>query len=181
MHADGEIGIIVQNILTKDTFEFRLKDSGPIVCIKLSLDQTIIAIQRTKSALEFYNYQQTAPCFLLVNEYMKNCKRNSIILGYFCKTCNQQFDNISLFLGFLWTGINEILFVTNHGLELYKIDPNKKTFSMLKTFSQTCDWFLWCPQCSLVILASAHGVNLVPILIRTSSFSKLTRLDGNFF
>ena len=83
---------------------FRMEDKGPIISIKFSPDMNILAIQRSTSSVEFVNYSASA--VLDGVEYSQTCKKNASILG------------------FVWTHGNEILFVTDHGVELFLVRSN---------------------------------------------------------
>jgi hypothetical protein len=79
-----------------------MDDKGPVISIKFSPDMNILAIQRSVTSVEFVNYS-------LINaldgiQYSQSCKgKNATILG------------------FVWTHANEILFVTDHGVEYYQV------------------------------------------------------------
>ena len=79
-----------------------MDDKGPVISIKFSPDMNILAIQRTVTSVEFINYNPTTSLDGI--EYSQSCKgKNATILG------------------FVWTHGNEILFVTDHGVELFQV------------------------------------------------------------
>lgn len=95
---------------------FQMEDKGPIISIKLSPDQKILAIQRNhesqSAAVEFVNFKDMSPTNV---EYSHSCKwKNAKILG------------------FVWPKANEIAFITDHGIELFQVLPEKKQLKSLK-------------------------------------------------
>lgn len=68
----------------------------------------VLAIQRTNTSVEFVNYSSTSGLDNV--EYSQSCKgKNAAILG------------------FIWTHSNEILLVTDHGVELFLVNILKQT------------------------------------------------------
>lgn len=81
---------------------FRMEDKGPVISIKFSPDMNILAIQRTNISVEFVNYSPTTGLDNI--EYSQPCKgKNATIQG------------------FVWTHGNEILLVTDYGVELFQV------------------------------------------------------------
>lgn len=79
-----------------------MDDKGPVISIKFSPDMNILAIQRSTTSVEFVNYNISGSLDGI--EYSQSCKgKNTTILG------------------FVWTYGNEILFVTDHGAELFQV------------------------------------------------------------
>lgn len=96
-----------------------MEDKGPIISIKFSLDQRVLAIQRNNdgqsATVEFVNFKDLAPTNI---EYSHTCKwKNAKILG------------------FVWPKANEIAFITDHGIELLQVFPEKKQLKTLKSIS----------------------------------------------
>lgn len=103
---------------TKNT-SFRMQDKGPIISIKFSPDHKILAIQRNieghNATVEFVNFKDLAPTNV---EYYHTCKwKNSKILG------------------FVWPKVNEIAFITDHGVELLQVLPDRKQLKTIKATS----------------------------------------------
>ena len=79
-----------------------MDDKGPVISIKFAPAMNILAIQRTNTSVEFINYSTTSG--LDGVEYSQSCKgKNATIQG------------------FVWTHDNEILLVTDHGVELFLV------------------------------------------------------------
>ncbi|XP_050549386.1 regulator of MON1-CCZ1 complex isoform X2 [Spodoptera frugiperda] len=140
---------------------FRMEDRGPIISIKFSPDLKILAIQRNQdnqnATVEFVNFKDLAPTNV---EYSHTCKwKNAKILG------------------FVWPKVNEITFITDHGIELLQVIPDKKQLKSLKNTSFSCAWFSWCSQSNIVLLAGNNGVLLQPFSLNNSTITKLQKLE----
>ncbi|XP_063227764.1 regulator of MON1-CCZ1 complex isoform X2 [Bacillus rossius redtenbacheri] len=134
-----------------------MEDKGPVISIKFSPDQQVLAIQRSKTSVEFVNFLGEMDPL----EYSQSCKgKNTVILG------------------FVWTHTNEIVFVTDHGVELYQVVPEKRVLKLLKSLSYTVNWYVFCPQSSLMLLSlSALGNQMQPLHFRPATINKLTKLE----
>lgn len=155
------MGVVVKGPSEEDaSLSFRMEDRGPVISIKFSLDKRVLAVQRTSTSVEFMNYNGET----VEAEYSQTCKKNSSILG------------------FVWSQHNEAALITDHGIELYLVIPDKKSLKLLKTSSVTVQWFVWCSRNKIALLASAHGSQLQPVLFKAGTFSKLPKVESkNFF
>lgn len=154
------MGVVVKNCYeTFGTVNFRMEDHGSVLSIKFSLDHKILAVQRKNNSVEFMNFNGN----VLDNEYSQNCKKNSSILG------------------FVWSNNVEVAFITDHGVELYLVIPEKKSLKHLKTTPATVQWFVWCSFNKIALLASAHGSQLLPVWIKQGSISKMAKVESNLF
>lgn len=153
------MGVVVKGPLeTDEPKTFRMDDQGPVISIKFSLDQKILAIQRCTTSVEFMNFNGAT----IETPYSQACKKNANIIG------------------FVWSQLNEVAFITDHGIELYTVIPEKKTIKHLKSISTTVQWFLWCSTNNMALLASQHGSHLLPMIIKASSITKLPKLESKF-
>lgn len=151
------MGVIVKGPTEEsNSFKFRTDEGSPVISIKISLDQTILAVQRTKTSVEFMNVNGDT----LDSEYSQSCKKSSVILG------------------FVWTQINEVAFVTDHGIELYTVIPEKKSIKHVKTTSVNVNWFVWCAQNKIALLSSQHGSHLLPVVFKPGSVQKLSKVES---
>lgn len=151
------MGVVVKGPLEEDEPKnFRMEDQGSVISIKFSLDQKILAVQRSTTSVEFMNFNGNT----IDSAYSQSCKKNASIIG------------------FVWSQSNEVAFVTDHGVELYIVIPEKKTVKHLKSMSTTVQWFLWCSVNNMALLASQHGSHLLPVIIKSSSISKLPKLES---
>lgn len=155
------MGVVVKGPDDKnEPLNFRMEDHGPVLSIKFSLDHKVLAVQRTNNSVEFINFNG----LVMVNsEYSQTCKKNSNILG------------------FVWSNTNEVAFITDHGIELYMVIPEKKSLKHLKTTSATVQWFVWCAANKIALLASSHGSQLQPVMFKPGSISKLTKVESKSY
>ncbi|XP_074038538.1 regulator of MON1-CCZ1 complex protein bulli [Leptinotarsa decemlineata] len=156
VRSGGVMGVVVKNAKEDvSPMDFRMEDHGSVLSIKFSLDHKILAVQRGNNSVEFMNFQNNT----LETEYSQTCKKNSNILG------------------FVWSYVNEVAFITDHGVELYMVIPDKRTLKQLKTTSATVQWFVWCALNGIALLASAHGSHLLPVIIKPGTISKLSKVE----
>ncbi|XP_030746483.1 regulator of MON1-CCZ1 complex [Sitophilus oryzae] len=155
VRSGGVMGVVVKGPKGTKPLNFRMEDRGTVLSIKFSLDHKILAVQRVSNSIELMNFSDET----LDSEYSVSCKKNSNILG------------------FVWSFLNELAIVTDHGIELYSVIPGKKSFKQLKTISATVQWFVWCPANKIAILASAHGSQLQPVAIKQGSINKLPKVE----
>lgn len=156
VRSGGVMGVVVKNAESETKYlDFRMEDHGPVLSIKFSPDHKILAVQRANNSVEFMNFDGTT----LDVEYSQACKKNSNVLG------------------FVWSQINEVALITDHGIELYMVIPDKKSLKHLKTTSATVQWFVWCNLNKIALLASQHGSSLLPVVIKNATTNKLTKVD----
>lgn len=157
VRSGGVMGVVVEGPTPQLTTNFRMDDKGPVISIKFSPDQRVLAVQRTKSSVEFMNFSGEIDPM----EYSQSCKGKS-----------------NEILGFLWTGINKILFVTKEGAELFQVIPEKKMLKCLRSFSISVNWFVYCPQTCLVLLSSGNLKNQMhPLVVQKFDVNKLPKFD----
>ncbi|XP_013136452.1 PREDICTED: uncharacterized protein C18orf8 homolog [Papilio polytes] len=161
VRSGGVTGVTVNSMDESKCTSFRMEDKGPIISIKFSLDQKVLAIQRNNegqsATVEFVNFKDLSPTNV---EYSHTCKwKNSKILG------------------FVWPKANEIAFITDHGIELLQVLPEKKQLKTLKSVTFSGAWFSWCAQSNIVVLAGNNGVLLQPFYFNNSTIIKLQKLE----
>ncbi|KAM3958549.1 regulator of MON1-CCZ1 complex protein bulli [Aphomia sociella] len=161
VRSGGVTGVTVNGMDDTKCTSFRMEDRGPIISIKFSPDHKILAIQRNQDSqnavVEFVNFKDLAPTNI---EYSHTCKwKNAKILG------------------FVWPKINEIAFITDHGIELLQVFPEKKQLKNLKSTSFSGAWFSWCSESNTVLLAGNNGALLQPFSLNNSSITKLQKLE----
>lgn len=84
MRSGGATGILVRGFSDHLNSTFRLEDKGPIIAIKLSPDQTTLAVQRLKNAVHFVPVSTLGSNGILDTnkEYSQSCRvKNANILG----------------------------------------------------------------------------------------------------
>ncbi|XP_070554838.1 regulator of MON1-CCZ1 complex-like isoform X3 [Ptychodera flava] len=99
VRSRGATGVVVKGSDEKSTTSFRMEDKGDVISIKFSYDMKVLAVQRSHKTVEFINFLDGCDS----KEYSQSCKGKSTRI-----------------IGFNWTNINEIVFITDHGLEFYQ-------------------------------------------------------------
>lgn len=151
------MGVVVKKAdESSSVINFRMEDHGPVLSIKFSPDHKVLAVQRKNNSVEFMNFDGND----LDIEYSQCCKKNSNILG------------------FVWSSNSEVAFITDHGVELYLVIPEKKSFKHLKTTPATVQWFVWCSLNRIALLASAHGSHLLPVIIKQGTVNKMAKVES---
>ncbi|XP_068618292.1 regulator of MON1-CCZ1 complex [Battus philenor] len=161
VRSGGVTGVTVNSMDESKCTSFRMEDKGPIISIKFSLDQKVLAIQRNNdgqsATVEFVNFKDLAPTNV---EYSHTCKWKSAKI-----------------LGFVWPKANEIAFITDHGIELLQVLPEKKQLKTLKSVSFSGAWFSWCAQSNIAVIAGNNGALLQPFFFNNSTITKLQKLE----
>ncbi|GKV25876.1 hypothetical protein SLEP1_g35257 [Rubroshorea leprosula] len=105
---------------------------GPILAVRFSLDEKLIAVQRSNSEIQFW-LRETGEAF------NQKCKSES--------------ESI---LGFFWTDcpLCDIVVIKNSGLDLYAFDLVSKTLILVETRKLNVSWYVYTHESRLVLLAS---------------------------
>lgn len=73
-------------------------------------------------------------------------------------------------LGFFWTNSNEIVIVSDSGIEFLQIIPEKKNVKSLKSFSLSVDWFVFQPSSGILLIANGKFCSVLhPFLFKVLS------------
>ncbi|XP_038050972.1 regulator of MON1-CCZ1 complex-like [Patiria miniata] len=157
VRSGGALGVVVRGPDERTSTTFRMEDKGPVISIKFSYDLKILAIQRSQKTVEFINFHTSVDSA----EYSQSCKgKNTKIIG------------------FNWTNINEVVFVTDHGLELYQVIPEKKTLKSLKNINISVNWFVFFADNSLLLLSSSTLGNVLnPFHFKAGTILKMAKFD----
>jgi len=134
VRSGGATGVIIKSALSKNTTTFRIEDKGPIISIKLSPNQEVLSIQRSKNSVEFFNVKSSG----------------ELDTASFSQPCRSKAASI---LGFVWTSNAELVYITDHGVESYSIAPDKKMLKYLRNTSVTIKFFFMCSR-SLTLITS---------------------------
>ncbi|XP_072767101.1 regulator of MON1-CCZ1 complex [Anoplolepis gracilipes] len=157
VRSGGVTGVLVKG--PDQNLSFRMEDRGPVISIKFSPDMNVLAIQRTNTSVEFVNYSSVSGLDHV--EYSQPCKGKTATI-----------------LGFVWTHGNEILVVTDHGVELFHVNPEKRTIKAVKCLSLGVNWFVFCPKSYLVLLSSGTVGNQIQALhVTPGNLHKLTKFE----
>ncbi|KAI4484158.1 hypothetical protein M0804_007614 [Polistes exclamans] len=157
VRSGGVTGVLVKG--PNENIIFRMEDKGPVISIKFSPDMNILAIQRTNTSVEFMNFSPTHEPDGI--EYSQSCKGRTATI-----------------LGFVWTHGNEILFVTDQGVELFQVNPEKRCTKTLKSSNLVINWFVFCPKSYLVLLSTGSVGNLMQALhVTPGNIQKFTKFE----
>ncbi|KAK1172860.1 regulator of MON1-CCZ1 complex-like [Acipenser oxyrinchus oxyrinchus] len=157
VRSGGATGVVVKGPDDKSSVTFRMDDKGEVKCIKFSFGNKILAVQRTSKSVEFINFIPD----LLHLEYSQECKtKNASILG------------------FCWTGWNEIVFITDQGIEFYQVLPDKRSLKLQKSQSINVNWYMYCPVTSVILLSTTvQGNMLQPFFFKNGTMSKMSKFE----
>ncbi|KAM6135556.1 regulator of MON1-CCZ1 complex isoform 2-T2 [Pterocles gutturalis] len=157
VRSGGATGVVVKGLEDRNPISFRMEDKGEVKCIKFSLGNKILAVQRTLKSVEFLNFIPDSPQL----EYTQECKtKNANILG------------------FCWTSSTEIVFITDQGIEFYQVLPEKRSLKLLKNQSINVNWYMYCPESSVILLSTTVlGNVLQPFYFKSGTMSKLSKFE----
>ncbi|XP_062847127.1 regulator of MON1-CCZ1 complex [Trichomycterus rosablanca] len=157
VRSGGATGVVVKGPDDKNSIAFRMDDKGEVKCIKFSLGNKILAIQRTLKTVEFINFIPDFPHMEFSHE---------------CKTKN------SSLLGFCWTSWNEIVLITDQGIEFYQVLPEKRTLKLLKSQSINVNWYIYCSEAAVLLLSTTvQGNVLQPFAFKNGTMSKMPKFE----
>ncbi|MBN3292447.1 RMC1 protein, partial [Polypterus senegalus] len=157
VRSGGATGVVVKGPDDKNTVAFRMDDKGEVKCIKFSFGNKILAVQRTSKSVDFINFIPDLPHL----EYSQECKTKNANL-----------------LGFCWTNWNEIVFITDQGIEFYQVLAEKRSLKLLKSQSINVNWYMYCPETSVILLSiTAAGNVLQPFLFRNGAMSRMAKFE----
>ncbi|XP_052074242.1 regulator of MON1-CCZ1 complex-like [Mytilus californianus] len=155
----GAMGVVVKGPKDSNSLTFRMESRGDVLSIKFSADKRILGVQRSQKSVEFINFSPDGTTDQL--EYSQTCKGRSTIIN-----------------GFVWTAINEICFITDHGIEFYQVTPERRTLKCLKTINVSVVWHKWLAESNLLLIASGNLSNtLNPFYFRAGSVIKLPKFE----
>ncbi|CAN8011155.1 unnamed protein product [Ixodes pacificus] len=157
VRSGGATGVVVKGPDDSKSTDFSMDDKGDVISIKFSPDLKILAIQRSQKSVEFVNFSGSVDSV----EYSQSCKGKATKI-----------------LGFAWTCVNEIVFVTDHGIELYQVSAEKRTLRALKTYSLQVNWFVYQPTSCLLILSSGPLGNILhPFQFKPGIATRLPKFE----
>jgi hypothetical protein len=137
---EGSSEVVVHSLDAMFNAKIRL-GRGPVISIKFSLDQRTLAIQRTSRTIIFVNHANG----LDSSEYSLSCKTKSSTHLW----------------GFNWTNINEIVLITNQGLEFYAVNPEKRMFKLIKYLGVSVNWYIYSHENRVLLLSSSPQCNII--------------------
>ncbi|XP_032220481.2 regulator of MON1-CCZ1 complex isoform X2 [Nematostella vectensis] len=136
---------------------FDIPDTGHVHSIKFSYDHKILAIQRSPRTVDFINFADGIDS----EQYHQTCKGKSAHV-----------------VGFNWTNLNEIVFITNQGLEFFQVMPEKHSLKMIKNYNVQVNWFVFLPESAMLLLSSSGYGNVIhPYHFRAGSVMRLPKFE----
>lgn len=155
--VDGKTRVVVRGPDLKSFVTFIIPTMGYVQSIKFSYDRKILAIQRSIKVVEFINFADGIDS----QQYSQTCKSKSAHV-----------------IGFNWTNLNEIVFITNQGLEFYQVLPEKRSLKMIKNYSVQVNWFVFLPESAVLLLSSSGLGNVIhPYHFRAGSVMRLPKFE----
>uniref|UniRef100_A0A667Z176 Regulator of MON1-CCZ1 n=1 Tax=Myripristis murdjan TaxID=586833 RepID=A0A667Z176_9TELE len=151
VRSGGATGVVVKGPDDKNSVAFRMDDKGEVKCIKFSIGNKILAVQRTSKSVVI-----SCLCFVFRSLQTKNAS----------------------VLGFCWTNWNEIVFITDQGIEFYQVFPDKRSVKLLKSQSINVNWYQYCPETAVILLSTTvQGNVLQPFAFRSGTMSKMSKFE----
>lgn len=160
IHSGGTTGVTVKGPSENQSLTFCIEDRGTIRSIKFSPDNKILAIQRAEQTVEFFLFNENQSN---LNETFLKKEKNSKILG------------------FIWIQSREAVIVSNDGVELFVLIPEKRQCKTLKLLNYTINWFTWCALENFALMSSNYGNILTPVIIKHGTLTRLSKLECKFF
>uniref|UniRef100_A0A674HKC9 Regulator of MON1-CCZ1 n=1 Tax=Taeniopygia guttata TaxID=59729 RepID=A0A674HKC9_TAEGU len=128
VRSGGATGVVVKGLEDRNPISFRMEDKGEVKCIKFSLGNKILAVQRTLKSVDFLNFIPDSPQL----EYTQECK----------------------------------------------VLPEKRTLKLLKNQSINVNWYMYCPESSVILLSTTVlGNVLQPFYFKSGTMSKLSKFE----
>ncbi|KAG8187851.1 hypothetical protein JTE90_001225 [Oedothorax gibbosus] len=157
VRSGGTTGVVVKGPLEKTSFNFRMLDKGDVMSIKFSPDKKVLAVHRSHKSIEFINFNGEPENL----EYSQSCKGKNMKI-----------------LNFSWTGVNEIVFVMDRGIEHFQVVPEKHTLKSLKLYSVSVNWYVFHAESSLLLISSGSLCNVMqPYQFRPGSCYKMSKFE----
>lgn len=156
VRSGGATGVVVKGPVEDTVISFCMSDrGGAIRSIKFSPDNQVLAVQRKENAVEFVCFQGEQP---LLQD----------IITHQVKT---------LIYGFVWVHNRELALISNTGVEIFQVVPEKRQVRSVKALSISIKWFAWCCDANVALLCTTEGNTLVPVLVKQKVITKLPKVD----
>lgn len=140
----------------------RISDQGPVVSIKLSPGQDVLGVQRAKNSVEFIRLGAGAGGeYTREDEFSQQARvKNCVILGFF------------------WTSASEVVLITDMGLELFSVNPERRSCKFLRATSVGVAWYCTSPTSSFLVTAARVDTKTLQVWsLRSSTCYKLGQVD----
>uniref|UniRef100_A0A6G1SHH4 Uncharacterized protein C18orf8 n=1 Tax=Aceria tosichella TaxID=561515 RepID=A0A6G1SHH4_9ACAR len=172
--------------------EFVLPIGKRILSIKLNSTRTVLAYHVERNLIEFINVREQLDSSGQI-EYALDSKRY---------VQSSKAKNSKL-VGFLWTGVNELVIITDLSVEFYHLDSARHRLNYVKMFQSSTNWFVYQPVVStglpppaseqqpnvncdtysiLMVSIGSQGNSMQPYMFSCGRILKLQRFDveGNW-
>ncbi|XP_037085017.1 LOW QUALITY PROTEIN: regulator of MON1-CCZ1 complex-like [Pollicipes pollicipes] len=157
VRSGGATGVVAKSLDPTRNASFRMEDRGPVISIKFSPDQKVLAIQRNKTSVEYVNFSGEPDTV----EYSQGCRSRSATI-----------------LDFVWVADTELVYVTDRGVEHYQVLPARRQLKSLKNSSLSINWSVFSARFSYLLVSSgALGNTLQPFTFKPGTMTKLTKFD----
>ncbi|KAK3885296.1 hypothetical protein Pcinc_010463 [Petrolisthes cinctipes] len=158
VRGGGTLGVVVRGVGRDHTF--RMEDRGTISSLKFSPDHSVLSVQRSKNSVELLSYSDGEVGPGIVQE----CRSKSASL-----------------LGFIWTNKDDLVLVTDHGIEFYQqVMKERLSVRHVRSYSLVCSWFVWSTECGLLLLcvgATPTTTTLQPFTFKPGQSNKLSKFE----
>jgi len=155
--AKGTEGVTVKGPDTVSDMSFVLETNSDVLSIKFNATCSILAIQRTHNSVNFVNFSNGQPG----SEY-----------GFTCKTRSAKM------LGFCWTSIHEVVFVTDLGIEFCQLIPSKRQVKCLRCHSMNISWYVYHPRTCFLVVSMGSASNILQTLqFSSGTMFKLAKFE----
>ncbi|XP_053674229.1 regulator of MON1-CCZ1 complex [Anopheles nili] len=162
VRSGGATGIVVKGARDGENFVFCMDlhstdtPDAQIRSIKFSIDNQVLAVQRSETSVEFIRF-------------LPNLRPNlQDMLVYKGK---------STINGFVWTQERQVALFTSVGVEILLVNFDKPSLKSIKSLNITMNWFSYCPISKFALLSSNLGTILTPVILKPANITKLPRLE----
>lgn len=158
VRSGGATGVIVRGPDDNTSHSFRLNDKGSLISIKFSYHHKILALQRSDTSIEFANIEYGSPD---PSEYSQSSKGK-----------NNKIHT------FHWINMNEIVMVTQNGIEFYQVNSEKRQVKLLKNYNFPVNWSIFLPESAVLLCStSPRGTVICPFYFKTGQVTRLPKFD----
>uniref|UniRef100_A0A0R3RQ00 Mic1 domain-containing protein n=1 Tax=Elaeophora elaphi TaxID=1147741 RepID=A0A0R3RQ00_9BILA len=163
VRGDDVVEVKAYGLESNEIASFRLKNKSKIRAIKFSPDKRLICVQYDESTVDFINFV--------------NFNTDTLSTCFSQSTKNRS----AHIIGLEWILNSQILYITNQGLELYQVNPEKKSVKLLKSYNISLYWYLYYPYSQLLIVScGVAGALLNPFVIQNGSIHRLMKFEVEF-
>ena len=79
---------------------------------------------------------------------------------------------------FHWTNVNELVLITNQGLEFYHVNPEKRTLKLVKSLGVSVKWQIYSHENRVLLLSSTANANVIhPYHFKRGQVTRLPKFE----